>query len=164
MKFDSVTDIFFIIAAFVPGFIFYAALSHFVPHREMKFKEQFLLRLFMGSALNYAVCSPVMYLLLVGEIFKDSPIGAAILWGIIIVVVPTVLGLVGAAFCQKGWIYPLASLLRLRPINPIPTGWDWQFGRIEPCFLLVTLRNGTQLAGYFGESSIASSNPDNKDI
>ena len=48
--------------------------------------------------------------------------------------------------------------------QPIPTGWDWIFGRTDPCYVLVTLTDGTEIAGYFGLRSMASSDPDRKDL
>ena len=78
--------------------------------------------------------------------------------------VPVLLGLARASIVQQDrglWFY---KLVRLRPINPIPTGWDWIFGRTEPCYVLVTLTDGTEIAGYFGPRSMASSDPGRKDI
>lgn len=65
---------------------------------------------------------------------------------------------------QKDGLAQFYRFLRLRPINPIPTGWDWIFSRTEPCFVLVTLTNGTEIAGFFGGLSMASSDPAKRDI
>jgi hypothetical protein len=59
------------------------------------------------------------------------------------------------------WIF---GLLGLRPINPIPTGWDWIFSRTGRCFVLITLKDGREIAGWFGSKSMASSDPERKDI
>ena len=59
------------------------------------------------------------------------------------------------------WFY---TLVGLRPISPIPTGWDWIFGRTGPCYVLVTLSDGTEIAGFFGSKSMASSDPGRKDL
>jgi hypothetical protein len=60
-----------------------------------------------------------------------------------------------------GWLY---RWVHLRSINPIPTGWDWIFSTTEPCYVLITLTDDTEIAGYFGSRSMASSDPDRKDI
>ncbi|HEX3972349.1 MAG TPA: hypothetical protein VHX19_13550 [Stellaceae bacterium] len=39
MKFDTATDIFFVIAVFVPGFIYDGILSTFIPRRESRVRE-----------------------------------------------------------------------------------------------------------------------------
>ncbi len=75
-----------------------------------------------------------------------------------------ILALVRAWFVQNdsfGWFF---ELLMLTPINPIPTGWDWVFSGTGPCFVLVTLRDGKEIAGYFGHNSMASSDPNRRDI
>ena len=46
----------------------------------------------------------------------------------------------------------------------MPTGWDWIFSRTEECYVIVTLKDGTEVAGYFGTNSMASSDPDRRDI
>jgi hypothetical protein len=53
-----------------------------------------------------------------------------------------------------------------KSVHPIalPTGWDWIFSTTEPCYVLITLNNGTEIAGYFGDRSMASSDPEHKDI
>ena len=123
-----------------------------------------LLRYLTATAFNYALCSPLIYLLIFGMIFSTHPIGQALCWFTIIFIVPVVLAVVHARVVQKdglGWFY---RLLRLRPISPIPTGWDWIFSTTDPCFVLITLADGTEIAGYFGGRSMASSEPERKDI
>ena len=164
MKLETVPDLFFVIAVFVPGFIYTGVLSQFVPLRQNKEKELIFLRLLIATAVNYALCSPLIYLLYTSGLFLGTPFLQAISWFIIILLVPTILGLLRAASVQKDVFAPVFKRLRLRPINPIPTGWDWIFSRTEPCYVLITLTNETQIAGYFGPMSMASSDPDRKDI
>jgi hypothetical protein len=85
-------------------------------------------------------------------------------WFIVLFISPTLLAVLNAWLIQRGSLAPLYRLLRLRPISPIPTGWDWIFSTTEPCFLLVTLKDGTEIAGYFGRRSMASSDPEHKDL
>jgi uncharacterized protein DUF6338 len=164
VKFETSTDIYFILAVFVPGFVFDAVLSKFVPRHASTMREAFLLRLFTASAFNYAVCSPIIYLLITHAIFADSPPSQAWTWLGIIFLVPIILAVIVASASQRGLLAWVANILRLRSINPIPTGWDWIFSRTEPCFVLVTLRDGATIAGYFGPESMASSDRDRKDL
>ncbi len=97
-------------------------------------------------------------------IFPNSAALQGLTWFTIIFLVPALLGLSRAHVLQHNrgtWFYRLVGL---RPINPIPTGWDWIFGRTDPCYLLVTLTDGTEIAGYFGMKSMASSDPGRKDL
>ena len=46
----------------------------------------------------------------------------------------------------------------------IPTAWDFFFDRRVPVFVLVQLRNGSMLGGYYGFQSYATSFPTEGDI
>jgi hypothetical protein len=163
MKLETITDLYFVMAIFVPGFVYDAVLSKFVPRHASAMREFVLLRLFTATAFNYAVCSPLIYLLVTGAVFV-KPVAQAITWLGIIFVSPIFLALIVALASQMGLLGSLSRYIRLRPISPIPTGWDWIFGRTDPCYLLVTLRNGSEVAGYFGRQSMASSDPTCRDL
>lgn len=164
MKFDNATDLFFVVAVFVPGFIFNAVLATFIPRHASHFKEVMLLRFLTGSALNYAVCSPLIYLLATRSLFGSSSLLAGVMWFVIIFVAPILLGLITALVSQRRWLRNIFQRLNLRSIDPIPTGWDWKFSRTSPCFVLVTLTDQTQLAGFLGDESMASSDPEHRDL
>jgi hypothetical protein len=164
MKLEDFSNLYFVVSVLVPGFIYSAVVSNFVPIRRSKEKEVLLLRFLTATAFNYALCSPLIYLLTFGLIFPTRPIGQALCWFAIIFVVPMILAVAHARIMQKdglGWFY---RLLGLRPISPIPTGWDWIFSTTDPCYVLITLTDGTEIAGYFGRRSMASSEPEHKDI
>jgi hypothetical protein len=164
MKFDTVADLYFVIAIFVPGFIYAAVLSKFVPRHESTLREFVLLRLFTATAFNYAVCSPIIYLLVTDSIFVNKPAAQGIAWLAVIFVAPVLLALIAAGASQQGLLETFSRSLKLRPISPIPTGWDWIFGRTDPCYVLVTLRDGSKVAGYFGTQSMASSDRTCRDL
>jgi hypothetical protein len=164
VKFDNATDLFFIVAVSVPGFVFNAVFTTFVPRHESRFREVMLLMLLTGSALNYAVCSPLIYLLVTRSLFTSSQLAAGVTWLLIIFVAPIALGLICASISQRRWLRVVYHRLRLRSIDPIPTGWDWKFSRTGPCYVLVTLRDQIELAGYFGDDSMASSDPAFRDL
>jgi hypothetical protein len=86
------------------------------------------------------------------------------MWCVVIGVVPLLLALVSAYAVQRDWASRIFARLRLRSISPIPTGWDWIFGRTEPCYMVVKLKDGTEIAGYFGAHSMASSDPSSRDL
>ena len=164
MKLEGTSDLYLILAVLVPGFIYNGVLGHFVPLHQNSEKALILLRLLTATAFNYALCSPLIYLLVTNTLFPRRTVAQGIIWFIIIFLVPVLLGFARAAIIQQErglWFY---RLVKLRPINPIPTGWDWIFGRTDPCYVLVTLTDGTEIAGYFGLRSMASSDPDRKDL
>ena len=53
---------------------------------------------------------------------------------------------------------------RLNPVHSIPTAWDWKFSKMGSQCVLVTLKNGTQFAGYCNDDSFMSSDPTERDI
>jgi len=164
VKLESATDLYFVVSVFVPGFIYNSVLASFVPRRGSTEKEALLLRWFTGTALNYGVCSPIIYGLVSGYLLNDSPFWQGIIWLLILFVAPIAVALVSAYLSQKRATRWLASKLGLRSISPIPTGWDWIFGLEDPLFVLVTLKDGTKLVGFFGEDSMASSEPGQRDL
>lgn len=161
MKFDNITDILLVICLFVPGFIFTSTLSNFFPQREKKSKELTLLSLLIASAANYTLLSPLIYYLM-----SDSPTAWIYFpsWIFIIFCTPIIFALITAKILQKNVISNLAKLLNLPFRSHHPTGWDHKFAQLKYCYLLISLKDGTQVAGYFGDKSLASSIPEHKDI
>lgn len=164
MKLEGFSNLFFVVSVLVPGFIYTGVVSAFVPIRAHKEREVILLRYLTATAFNYAICSPLLYLLVFDLLFQDYPALQAFCWFFVIFIAPIILALVRARIVQReslGWLY---RFLRLRSISPIPTGWDWIFSTTDPCYVLVTLTDGTEIAGYFGRRSMASSDPERRDI
>jgi Family of unknown function (DUF6338) len=164
MKFENFSSIFFIISVLVPGFIYNGVISNLIPLRRSREREVLFLRSLTATAFNYALCSPLIYLLVFGLIFPYRPVAQGLCWFAIIFVVPVILAILNAWIMQKDGLTRLARMMRLRFINPIPTGWDWIFSTTGPCYVLITLGDGTEIAGYFGSRSMASSDPERKDI
>lgn len=44
------------------------------------------------------------------------------------------------------------------------TAWDAYFSQHKPAWLLVTLKDGTYVYGFFGKKSFASDDPDCRDL
>jgi hypothetical protein len=57
MKLESLPDLYFVLAVFVPGFIYNGALRQFVPLYESTQKETVFIKLLTASAFNYALCA-----------------------------------------------------------------------------------------------------------
>lgn len=164
MKLESTSDLFFVLAVLVPGFIFSAVLSQLVPRRQAGEKQTLLLGYLTGTAFNYAIAGFPLYLIVTGSWLINQPFAEAIVWFATIFFVPIILAILVGAVIQNDWLGRGFRHLGLRWINMIPTGWDWKFSRTKPCFVLVTLHDGTLVAGYFGNASMASSDPDHRDL
>jgi hypothetical protein len=108
MKLESFENLYFVISVFVPGFIYSGILSAFVPHREYRETEALLLRYLVGTAVNYAVLSPLIYLLAVKHFWAATPVGQGLVWFGILFIAPIVLAMIRAKIIQNdgfSWFY-----------------------------------------------------------
>lgn len=163
MTFNSFDVIFYTLAFLVPGFIFYGVRHTAVPRRP-ETVEFALLRFLAFSCFNYALWAWLVYLVVKWGFFTEHPVISAAAWFLIIFVSPIGLGLASARVTQRGTQTKILRRLGLRPINPIPTAWDYIFATSEPLWVLVTLQDGSTLAGYWGPNSFASDDPKERDI
>ena len=61
--------------------------------------------------------------------------------------------------------YIIAEKIRLHIAHHLPASWDYKFeGLPDTTFLLVTLNDGTQIAGLWAKGSFASSSKDERDL
>jgi hypothetical protein len=88
------------------------------------------------------------------------------LWSILhFFFVPVVLGLVLAYVHQHQLAYRVASIIGLRLAHHLPSSWDYRFESLPAStFLLVTLSDGTQVAGKWAHGSFASSSREERDL
>lgn len=82
----------------------------------------------------------------------------------IIFVSPVALGLLSGWSRQKQWVSRFLGSLGLRSVHPIPRAWDWHFSRLEPYWVVATLKDGTQIYGLFDSRSFAASDPQHRDL
>ncbi len=135
--------------------------NYFVIRKPLAATERALAYL-TASSVNYALFSPLIYILLVSRL---PSLMEAMGWFVVLFLGPVIVGLLWANASQREWIRNALRRLGLQPIHTIPTAWDWKFSNIkDPEFLLITLKNGEQFGGLFGYESFASSLADRRDI
>lgn len=82
-----------------------------------------------------------------------------------VLVLPTILGSVLGYNLTAGWKNALLRRLSMPVVHPVQLGHDYAFGNNrEPGFVIVTYFDGTVIGGFFGENSLASSDPDRSDL
>lgn len=82
-----------------------------------------------------------------------------------ILVLPTLLGAVLGYNLTAGWKNALLRRLSLPIIHPVQKGHDFAFGsNRQPGFVIITYFDGTTVLGFFGEQSLASSDPERSDL
>jgi hypothetical protein len=77
---------------------------------------------------------------------------------------PALLGVISGKLSSRDWLRRFLMRVGLEPIHSIPTAWDYYFSRTPPVWLLVTLKDGSRVGGFFGEKSFASSDPGERDL
>lgn len=160
-SFDAV---FYTIIFLIPGFVIDLTLSIFIP-RKLEDLQVSLLRFLTFSCFNHAMWSWLIYLIFFTEQILLSDFFIAFSIFIIIFISPILIGVVLGYFNQKEWIKKILERLGLNTISVIPTSWDYKFNKIaEPVWLLVTLKDGSTVAGYFGTNSFASSINSERDL
>jgi hypothetical protein len=164
MTISGFEALFYTLAFVVPGFLLHSTIAVFVP-RKAEQPQLSLLRFLSLSCANYALWSWLIYLISATAFFKDHPARAAIAWGIVILLSPIALGMLGGFLSQNNLVRKLLQRCGLVPMHAIPTAWDFRFSKIEKAvWVLVTLKDGGQVAGLFGSRSFASSDPSERDL
>jgi hypothetical protein len=163
MTLDRLDVVFYTLAFVVPGFILHSTFAMFVPRRDER-TDLTLLRYLTWTSLNYAIWSWLVYLVFHAAFFTAHPVRSAIAWATIIFISPVVLGLLLAFLSQKEVARKALQRVGLNPIHEIPTAWDYKFSTTGPAWVLVTLKDGSSVAGLFGSGSFASSDPSGRDL
>lgn len=146
----------------VPGLIISFVRSKFLTGRRPNRVDNFLEYIAL-SLIFYCIVFPFYTMI---ELNKNQDWIRSIVWIGITIIGPACLGLLLGAFAQKQLGTLLASKLGLTVVHVVPTSWDWRFSTVPKggLFVLVTLNDGSSVAGYFGSRSFASSDEKHKDI
>jgi len=156
--------VFYSLAFLVPGFILHSTISIFTPTRSDYGNITFL-RLLTLSCFNYAAWSWMVYLFFNHDFFLSHPFRTAGAWGFIILIGPISLGVAWGYIRKRNISRGILQKIGFNPIHVIPTGWDWKFSRIDKVtWILVTLQDGSTVAGLFAGRSFASSEPGERDL
>jgi hypothetical protein len=157
----NVEDLRLILIFIVPGLIILYVRSRFITGRPQSHAENLLSYLVL-STVYYAITTPFLQASLS---IRHPWILWALIWILLTIVGPAILGLLLGAEAQKEWLTKIAARLHLSVVHVIPTAWDWRFSKISSgTFLLVTLTSDERVAGYFGSVSFASSDTAERDL
>ena len=163
MTLTSFDAVFFTVGFLVPGFIWSSVLSMLVPRRPSG-KEIPWIEFLTFSCINHGLWSWALFLIFRTGLIDQQPYWSGVCLVGIIFVSPIILGLVSAALQQKEWIGRFLRRLGFRTVHPIPAAWDYYFSREQPGWVLVTLKNGSRVYGFFGEESFAGDDPTQRDL
>ena len=158
---QNIDQVIVVIAFLIPGFIFTRVFGFSIPLRGRE-AGALVLDSIAASAINYALLSPLVWLLLKEPFSSRHPRLVMLAWFVVLFVSPVVLGLLAARLVEG----PRARRLRraLRLIHPVPKAWDYFFRQGKGCWVVAKLKDGGLLAGLYGMNSFASSYPDEEDL
>jgi len=78
---------------------------------------------------------------------------------------PTLMGLLLGWNLSRGWNNAFLRRLSMPIVHPVQRAHDFAFGNHRsPALVIVSYEDGTVIRGYFGESSLAASDPSRSDI
>lgn len=145
------SNLYALIALVIPGFISMRVYSLLNPADRMSLKDGLLEAGAFGVA-NFVFMWWAIVLLLRPGFVSASPWAA---YGLIILV-----------FLLAPIVWPVLAFLALRRLSArglildrAPTSWDHFFGKRQPCWVIVHLKDGRRIGGYYGADSYASSYP-----
>jgi len=164
MNIDSFISILLILAFIVPGFIFDSITRKFIPKSKEDNQSAFLNYL-TSSTINYGFWIWLIYWAYSTEFYLRHPFWAGVIWLLIILVSPLILGFIWVLARKFHISEKITRFFGIHSINPIPTSWDYKFSNISPTtWILVTLKDGSVVGGYFGSKSFASSETNYRDL
>lgn len=160
-KIKSIEQIYTALIFVAPGLIIVYIRALFIAGRRPRVAE-YAVEYVVVSTIYLAAAVPLLEWI----ISLQGPNWFRVLaWLGLLAAVPAAIGLALGAASQNGWWRSALGWLRLSVVSPYPTGWDWVFARLKsPAYLLITLRDDSTVAGYFGLGSLASSDPSERDL
>jgi len=157
-------DAVFYTAIFIlPGFIIKTIINVLNPPKKEKDATLFLSYL-TYSLVNLALCSWAYVLV---SPLSDSECTLHLYWLALlgITIVGSIVASIIIGFLKYHRVmYKLAQKFSFNVIDPTPTAWDFWFHKTEPSFVVVTLKDGSQIHGWFGSNSFASSDEQERDL
>ncbi|MGO8765092.1 MAG: DUF6338 family protein [Limisphaerales bacterium] len=181
--FETFASVIMLILFLVPGYIWRTVEGQLIWLDRRLEWEKFALGLLARSAILYLPWSPLLYRAWVERWYDEYPFRTAGLAMLFLLVLPVVEGFVFGyvrqqaffekivqklAKCGTGKFWPnwLKKFLNFKLFeqNSVPTAWDSVFTDIHPCWVIVTLKDGSKVYGFLGEGSHISSDRDERDL
>jgi hypothetical protein len=164
MELTSIQTVLITLSVVLPGFITASLFRLIVPAKELS-DQRGILSYLAFSAVNYALFGWIIWLALQGGFPQRNVTIGIILLVFVFLIGPLFLGLLFGFVWQRNLHRRMAATIGIRIVHPIPNSWDYMFGSVtEVSWILVTLADDRQVAGYFGTKSFASSDTNERDI
>lgn len=136
----------------LPGFIIMKIMKLKFPNKDFLLKDV-LFEALSYSLLNISIFGWIPYLLS----YYNHTVLSIIAYIIVLIITPIFLSLIYIKIISKNFFGKNFDI-------PISSAWDWYFGKRQKCILLVKLKDGKEIIGYFGVNSYATSYPNEGSI
>jgi hypothetical protein len=163
VTFSTLDAVLLAMAFLLPGFVWDCVLQMFLWRRENR-ADRAWIRFLTLSALNCGLWAWLIYLLLARVEGLARPGVAAFAWSFILFVSPAVLGAVTGFLSQRAIVRRLLARYGFHTVQPVPTAWDHAFSQSTASWVLVTLVDGSTVAGAFEDRSFASPDRAERDL
>lgn len=175
----------------LPGYVMESTVRTFQPRPRRTGNEQ-LLHCLVYSSLNLAFwwvvlpssswsterppgtrllilmvfCSPILFgfIRIYSSLYWKAALGWAIGWAKSKIIHWEQVRWVADSLGRSKRVQWVLDRLILQPFHPVPTSWDFVFSKGLPASVIVTLKDGRSVFGYWGENSFASTEPTERDI
>lgn len=163
MTLDTMNAVLLAIAFLVPGFILSSILAITFRRRSSSAAE-LTLQYLTFSCLNYGFWSWLIVLMIQGDWLREFPIAAALFVFIILFVSPVGLGLMARRLGKTEIVQRVLAAVGFKIHRFIPTAWDYRFEQEQPSWIIVRLKDGSSVYGFFGNRSFAGDDPAERDL
>jgi hypothetical protein len=136
------------VAFIMPGFIAIKAYELFAVGSERRSTSEQLIDAISYSCINYVLWLPAVYLIEAGEL-RNAHLWLYVLFYLLVLFISPVV---------ISYFWVKVRVRRFKE-HPIKKPWDYVFSSLEPHWILVTLKSGEKIGGYYGPESFASSSP-----
>jgi len=169
MSIGGLEALFYTLSFIIPGFIVRTVRERLAPSKRPEAKHSRLLQLLLYGCVNSIALLAVFG---VGA-FEPGSVGDFLshgrnlaFWAMIVLLLPVVLGLLLAGLREWEFVYNFLQKLGFNVLRLEPSAWDYAFFRKcdTECFVLVTFKNGNEIAGKFGRESSATASKNGNDL
>lgn len=140
------------IAFVVPGFVSLKTYGLLVPSLRSNEVSQQLIDAIAYSSINYAILFWPIYEIEAHGFYATHPTGYILFYVLVLFIAPIVW-----PFLLK-WIRTI-EFFQNKFHHPTAKPWDYVFSQHKPFWVIVSLKDGKQIAGLYGGNSFASGAP-----
>jgi hypothetical protein len=141
---------------FVPGFVSMKVYDLLIAGERRDFSKA-VLEAMAYSAVNFAALSWLIILAHSASFFRDWRIAYYAVIFLVLFVAPIVWPVLYLSFSRFS---PVARYV----VHPIQSPWDYIFGKRDPFWVIVHLRDCRRIGGKYGTASFASSYPSGESL